>query len=117
MGRGFVQRLVFCVAAGVVFVQARAEAGERRAEVREQKFAMANPFFGGSVTTSAVFVKSAGQTPAVTGRKEEPRALESTARPERKTITLFRFSTRKLGEVSVQPVVGGVNGAQLSIGF
>jgi len=109
--------LVFCVVAGVAFLQEPAEAGERRTEIREQKFAMANPFFGGSVSTSAVFLKPIGQTPAVTGRKEEPRASEPTARPERRTITLFHFSTRKLGEVSVQPVVGGVNGAQLSIGF
>jgi hypothetical protein len=34
----------------------------------------------------------------------------------RKNITLFRLDP-KLGDVSVQPVVGGVNGAQLSVGF
>jgi hypothetical protein len=41
----------------------------------------------------------------------------ATAPSERKTITFFRFSNSKLGEVSVQPVVGGVNGAQLAVGF
>jgi hypothetical protein len=35
---------------------------------------------------------------------------------ERKNITLFRLDP-KLGDVSVQPVVGGVNGAQLLVGF
>ena len=35
---------------------------------------------------------------------------------ERKSITFFRLNP-KLGDVSVQPVVGGVNGAQLSVGF
>jgi hypothetical protein len=117
MGREFVQRSVLCVVAGLVFLQEPAEAGERRAEAKEQKFAKANPTFGGLVIARAVFLKPAGQTPAMAGRKEEPRVSEPTARPERKTITLFRFTTRKLGEVSVQPVVGGVNGAQLSIGF
>jgi len=35
---------------------------------------------------------------------------------ERKNVTLFRLNP-KLGDVSVQPVVGGVNGAQLLVGF
>ena len=35
---------------------------------------------------------------------------------ERKSITFFRLDP-KLGDVSVQPVIGGVNGAQLSVGF
>ena len=41
---------------------------------------------------------------------------ETNSRPERKTITLFRFDS-KVGSVAVQPVVGGVNGAQFSVGF
>jgi len=40
----------------------------------------------------------------------------STSPRERKSITFFRLDP-KLGDVSVQPVVGGVNGAQLSVGF
>ena len=35
---------------------------------------------------------------------------------ERKSITFFRLDP-KFGDVAVQPVVGGVNGAQLSVGF
>ena len=40
----------------------------------------------------------------------------ATSPAERKNITLFRLDS-KLGDVSVQPVVGGVNGAQLLVGF
>lgn len=35
---------------------------------------------------------------------------------ERKQITLFHFDS-KLGDVSVEPVVGQVNGAQMSVNF
>jgi hypothetical protein len=46
-----------------------------------------------------------------------PREKGPTTPPaERKSITFFRLNP-KLGDVSVQPVVGGVNGAQLSVGF
>jgi hypothetical protein len=40
----------------------------------------------------------------------------ATPPAERKNVTFFRLDP-KLGDVSVQPVVGGVNGAQLSVGF
>ena len=40
----------------------------------------------------------------------------TTPPAERKSIAFFRLNP-KLGDVSVQPVVGGVNGAQLSVGF
>lgn len=40
----------------------------------------------------------------------------STSPRERKSLTLFRLDP-KFGDVSVQPVVGGVNGAQVSMGF
>jgi hypothetical protein len=45
------------------------------------------------------------------GKQSEPLSPQ-----ERKTITFFRLNP-KLGDVSVQPVVGGVNGAQLLVGF
>ena len=35
---------------------------------------------------------------------------------ERRNVTFFRLDP-KLGDISVQPVVGGVNGAQLSVGY
>jgi hypothetical protein len=45
------------------------------------------------------------------GKRTEPLSPQ-----ERKTITFFRLNP-KLGDVSVQPIVGGVNGAQLLVGF
>jgi len=35
---------------------------------------------------------------------------------ERRNVTFFRLDPR-FGDISVQPVVGGVNGAQLSVGY
>ena len=52
------------------------------------------------------------QRPGVGSPQQGPR----TTPRERKGITFFRLDP-KLGDVSVQPVVGGVNGAQLSVGF
>jgi len=49
-------------------------------------------------------------------RKDEPKESSQAAHPQHKTLTFFRLNP-KLGDISVQPVVGGVNGAQLSIGF
>jgi len=40
----------------------------------------------------------------------------ATSPRERKSVTFFRLDP-KLGDVAVQPVIGGVNGAQLSVGF
>lgn len=44
-------------------------------------------------------------------KKDEP-----TTPRERKSLTFFHFDS-KLGNVSVQPVVGAVKGAQFSLGF
>jgi hypothetical protein len=41
---------------------------------------------------------------------------DQSGRHERKSLTFFRLDP-KFGDVSVQPVVGGVNGAQVSVGF
>ena len=43
---------------------------------------------------------------------------ESERRPprERKSLTLFRFDS-KHGDIAVQPVIGGLKGAQFSLGF
>jgi hypothetical protein len=55
---------------------------------------------------------SRSERDATTKEKES----EPTPGKERKKIILFQFD-RKFGDVSVQPVVGQVNGAQLAIGF
>ena len=47
---------------------------------------------------------------------DEQKQKGPTAPRERKNVTFFRLDP-KFGDVSVQPVVGGVNGAQLSVGY
>jgi hypothetical protein len=51
---------------------------------------------------------------SVTGQAKEEGPTTDPA--ERKAVTFFRLNP-KFGDVSVQPVVGGVNGAQLAVGF
>ena len=46
-------------------------------------------------------------------QREEQKPIGPTTPSERRTITLMRFNPN----ISVQPVIGGVNGAQLSVGF
>jgi hypothetical protein len=105
-----------------------AEAGEQKTEVRGQRAEMravrplaSNPTFSPTTVFAAKATMSEntapGRTEALAPRREKTGESEPPSRPEHKTIKLFRFTTSKLGEVSVQPVVGGVNGAQLSIGF
>jgi hypothetical protein len=52
------------------------------------------------------------QRPEVGSKKPGP----TTAPSERRTLKFFQLAP-KFGDVSVQPVIGGVNGAQLSVGF
>src|SRR4051812_32593143 len=52
----------------------------------------------------------------VSGSDQAQNESGPARRHERSSVTFFRFGS-KLGEVSVQPVVGGVNGAQFSLGF
>jgi len=116
------------VAIGLAFLQHPAQAGERKSEIRSER-SETRPIGGpalAKVTTpqgdhsakgsSAVFVQTSAvvQQSRLRGVTAEP---ESGLQPKRKTITFFRFHNSKLGDVSVQPVVGGVNGAQLSFGF
>jgi hypothetical protein len=61
------------------------------------KFDNANPSAGGSAAASE-------------------RRGPATPVSERKSVKFFQMSSR-LGDVSVQPVMGGVNGAQVSVGF
>jgi hypothetical protein len=140
MGRRFVCWLG--VALAMAFLPGQATAGERRfatanpsfggSEIGGQKaevggpksavhaaqpvtFATANPSHGGPEVATLTFAKTTAP-PSTRGQTaKEPAGNEGPGK--RKTITLFRFSNSKVGEVSVQPVVGRVNGAQLSIGF
>jgi hypothetical protein len=58
--------------------------------------------------------RSANNAPATSG--DEQKEKGPIPPRERKSVTFFRLDS-KYGDVSVQPVVGGVNGAQLSVGF
>jgi hypothetical protein len=128
-------RLVCClgVAMGTAFLPMQVEAGDvrgQRPEVGSHKaefggqrlhaahlatFATANPSHGGPEVASLTFAKTTATPSTRAQTAKEPDRNEATSK--RKTITFFRFGNSKGGEVSVQPVFGGVNGAQLSIGF
>ena len=59
------------------------------------------------------------RSPATAGKlRSEVREANGPSTPprERKGVTFFRANP-KFGDISVQPVVGGVNGAQISVGF
>ena len=53
-------------------------------------------------------------------RREHTRTKEKESAPtppkERKKITIFRFNP-KFGDISVQPLLGEINGAQVCVGF
>jgi hypothetical protein len=104
-----------------------AQAGDRRASARIG--ARSDPRFSDFVTTSpssprhggiaALWVtnsdsKFSRSRSEHTTRKEK----ESVPTPakERKKITLFRFNP-KFGDISVQPVLGEIKGAQVCVGF
>jgi hypothetical protein len=106
----------FAVAIGLAFLPT-AHAGDRKSEITSHKAEVGRPAFA-MVTAFSGHAFSAATATQVTSttRKDEPKESGQAARPQHKTITFFRLNP-KLGDVSVQPVVGGVNGAQLSIGF
>ena len=130
MGWNFVRWLV--VGAAAVLVLQPAQAGDRKSAMTARAAVSAREFVSGGQVRSAAPMKMQGRgelgffqvTPfesrsAVAGNKpsrqrEEQRASGPATSPrERKTITLLQFNPN----VSVQPVIGGVNGAQLSVGF
>jgi hypothetical protein len=86
-----------------------ARAGDRKDSVARD--AQSDSRFSDFVTNSDSKV-SRSRRDATTKEKES----EPTPGKERKKIILFQFD-RKFGDVSLQPVVGQVNGAQLSVGF
>ena len=93
-----------------------AETGARTGATAEHSFATVSPMgIKAAVRLQSDTAADRAQSAAdkASERKEHG---PSTAPSERKTLTFFRLNP-KLGDVSVQPVVGGVNGAQLSVGF
>jgi hypothetical protein len=115
MERRFFQWSIASVAIGLAFLPS-AHAGERKSDVARPAFAIVTAFSAPNMAKAAVFTSHKTDSANVTTRRDEPRDSGQSARPQHKTLTFFRLNP-KLGDVSVQPVVGGVNGAQLSIGF
>lgn len=70
-----------------------------------------NNFFVTNEMNQPRFVRDRNAKRNKDEEKSEPRSAK-----ERKQIRFFHFNS-KLGEVSVSPVIGSINGAQMSVGF
>lgn len=93
------------------------ETGVRNSVPGEHSFSTVSPLGVRAAVRSQTEVGAADRAQSVADKASERREHgPSTTPSERKTLTFFRLNP-KLGDVSVQPVVGGVNGAQLSVGF
>lgn len=111
-----------------------AQAGERKPAAGRHAEASARPLtvaaqprsLGADHATSLRAMPGRGELPGLPVRPLETRlsrpdlkpsaGVDEQGRHERKSVTFFRLNP-KFGDVSVQPVVGGVNGAQVSVGF
>jgi hypothetical protein len=135
MGRDLVRWLGFGVAVGIAFQPA--QAGERKSAIIQRAAIPARSSdFGGQMRSLgnnhvtaplkmqgrgelAFFQvtpfesRSAGAGANASRQREEQKASGPTTPRERRTMTLLRLNPN----ISVQPVIGGVNGAQLSVGF
>ena len=56
------------------------------------------------------------ETPRHESSKDNKRGNAAAPASEHKRLTLFHINS-KFGDIAVQPVIGQVNGAQLSLGF
>jgi hypothetical protein len=135
MRRDLVRWLGLGVAIGIAFQPA--QAGERKSAI-VQRAAVSAPTsnFGGQMRSSGINQaaaplkmhgrgelaffqvtpfesRSAGAGEKASRQREDQNASGPTSPRERRAITLLRFNPN----ISVQPVIGGVNGAQLSVGF
>jgi len=140
MGRIFFGWSGVCVAASLALQPARAD-DRKPASVRPGGTSIHGFVFAAQARSSLRADVSQTLRSVMTGRrgevanefsflpanplKSEVRGLKSevedarrapTPPRERKPVTFFRLGP-KLGDISVQPVVGGVNGAQFSLGF
>jgi hypothetical protein len=138
MGRNFISWSGVCVAIGLALQPA--QAGDRKAATTLHAASLTHSVISAAPVRSSGD-NSGGGSLKVQGRGDLPFSAVSpfeTRLPrsgdkastsdeqqkekgpppphERKSITFFRFDS-KFGGVSLQPVVGGVNGAQLSVGF
>jgi hypothetical protein len=82
----------------------------------EYSFSVVSPLASRSVVRPQAELGNEPGERKASGVRQAKQAGPATIPSERKTLTFFRLNG-KFGDVSVQPVVGGVNGAQLSLGF
>ncbi|MBA2271003.1 MAG: hypothetical protein M3372_04735 [Verrucomicrobiota bacterium] len=137
MGKRF-KRCLWVLLVALGFACQPAEAGERKSgsasrEARASAPAdLAAPAAGGNVGARGARAAAQGDfflgavspfgstawrsAQAASASEESKEAGMPTPPRERKKLTLFRFDP-KLGDISVQPVVGGVKGAQFCVGF
>ena len=94
-----------------VGVSAAARAAGGSVAAREARVAAQEDFALTPVSHRGSSRWISAQEEAPTSRKGAP-----THPRDRKKLTLLRFDS-KLGNISVQPVIGSVNGAQFSLGF
>jgi hypothetical protein len=130
---GFVIRVAgLGVAAGLALQPAHAgdrkQASVRHGEISSQRVVFATQARSTGDSYGGRIIKAQGRgefsfapvsplTSAVRGQRSEVGSQKgSAAQGERKNVTFFRLDP-KFGDVSVQPVMGGVNGAQLSVGY
>ena len=65
---------------------------------------------------NAPLTKSHQAVGSVSADDDQHKESAPTPPRERKSLTFFRFDS-KVGNISVQPVIGALKGAQLSLGF
>ncbi len=132
MRRIFIGMAAFGVAVGLAFQSAQAgerksvRTGSERRDARSGIEQAARPGQAVAASTkiqargelaffqvTAFESRSAGVSEKTSRQREEQKPSGPTTPSERRTITLMRFNPN----ISVQPLIGGVNGAQLSVGF
>jgi hypothetical protein len=62
-------------------------------------------------------LRVANWEPKIAKQREHAEKGTPTPPKERKPLTLFHFNQKGVGEISVQPVVGQINGAQMQMSF
>jgi hypothetical protein len=119
MARRFIGELG-CFFAAVAFAAAHpVYAGDRKgsASAHDARAASAAPAAALSALGNDDAKRGRGGDTFVFFPPGDERKESAAASPrERKSLTLLRFDSR-FGEVSVEPVIGSVKGAQFSIGF
>jgi len=125
MGRNLVGSCGLIVAIGLACQPAHA--GDRKSAVRihdearemfvaREAHAVSLPYGTSGATIVRPFEARYSTSTDHGSYKDNKRGNGSAPASEHKRLTLFHF-TSTFGDIAVQPVMGQVNGAQLSVGF